>query len=210
MGDQMDDKKLKVLVVEDERMFSDLLTVLLKSHDGIEVVGAASTLRQAVTRCHELLPDVVVLDLNLPDGDGLEVFSQLVAAKPSALAIILSGQAASFACPPNLRNNLYAAVDKSQAFNQLKQVIERLLAERMPQFESEESRISRLTRREREIFGLVGQGLTNEQIASRLDRSPQTIATHRKTISVKLRCSGVALMAMAARHHLQHLSDATA
>lgn len=206
----MEEQTLKLLVVEDERMFSDLLLVLLKSHSGVEVVGSAGTVRQAITRCHELLPDVVVLDLNLPDGNGLEVFSQLVAIKPSAKVIVLSGQAAAFNCPTDLRQNLTATVDKSQAFAQLKHAIEGLLADRMPQFESEETRISRLTRRELEIFGLVGQGLTNEQIATRLDRSPQTIATHRKTISVKLRCSGVALMAMAARYHLQHLTDTSA
>ena len=204
----MNEQQLKVLVIEDERMFSDLLIVLLRSYTGISVVGSAGTVREAVARCHELLPDVVVLDLNLPDGDGLEVFSELVAAKPSAAVIVLSGQSNSFVCPPNLRNNLYATVDKSQAFDQLKQVFKQLLADRIPHFETEESRISRLTPREREIFALVGEGLTNEQIASRLDRSPQTIATHRKAISVKLRCSGVALMAMAARYHLQHHTDA--
>lgn len=206
----MEEQTLKLLVVEDERMFSDLLMVLLKSHSGVEVVGSAGTVRQAITRCYELLPDVVILDLNLPDGNGLEVFSELVSIKPSAKVVVLSGQALVFNCPADLRQNLYATVDKSQASAQLKQTIEGLLADGMPQFESEETRISRLTRRELEIFGLVGQGLTNEQIASRLGRSPQTIATHRKTISVKLRCSGVALMAMAARYHLQHLTDTSA
>ena len=204
----MSEAALKLLVVEDERMFSDLLMVLLKSHSGIDVVGSAGTVRQAVIRVNELIPDVVVLDLNLPDGDGLEVFTQAVGVNPAVRVIVLSGQTASFVCPADLRPNLYATVDKLQAFSQLKQVIAKLLADYLPQFESEESRISRLTRREREIFGLVGQGLTNEQIASRLDRSPQTVATHRKTISVKLRCSGVALMALAARYHLQHLVDA--
>ena len=203
----MDEQQIKLLVIEDERMFSDLLTGLLRSYKGIDVVGSASTVAEAITHCYEWLPDVLVLDLNLPDGNGVEVFAELVAAKPAAIAIVLSAQSTSFSCPPELQNNLYATIDKFQAFDQLKQVIERLLAERMPQFESEESRILRLTPREREIFALVGEGLTNEQIASRLERSPQTIATHRKTISVKLRCSGVALMAMAARHRLQHLSD---
>lgn len=208
MDESMSEAKLKLLVVEDEQMFSDLLMALLKSHSGIDVVGSASTVRQAVVRINELMPDVVVLDLNLPDGDGLEVFAQLVSVNPAAKVIVLSGQTSSFVCPADLRSKVYAIIDKSQAFSQLKQVIAKLLAEYLPQFESEEIRIDRLTPREREIFELVGEGRTNEQIASRLGRSPQTIATHRKTISVKLRCSGVALMALAARHKLYQAIDA--
>lgn len=203
----MNNQKIRVLVVEDEKMFSDLLLVLLKSLSGVEVVGSAGNVRQAVASVREQVPDVLVLDLNLPDGNALDVFSEVVAVNPRASVVVLSGQAASFVCPAELQSYLYAAIDKSQAYDQLKRVLEGLIAERLPQFESEEMRIDRLTRREREVFELVGEGLTNQQIALRLDRSPQTIATHRKTISVKLRCSGVALMAMAARHYLHQLSD---
>lgn len=179
---------LRCLIVEDQVMFLQLLRSMLEAVPGLSVVASATTQADAIAFCRsDDPPDLVILDLALPDGDGLAVAQALAEHHPNPQVVVLSGQASSFVCPAALQPMIAGVVDKTSAFHQLTSVLERCL----PQ--SAEP----LTPRQQEIYGLIGQGLTNKEIAKTTNLSIATVETHRKAIAQKLGVSGAELVRQA-------------
>ena len=179
---------LRCLIVEDQVMFLQLLRSMLEAVPGLSVVASATTQADAIAFCRSNdPPDLVILDLALPDGDGLAVAQALAEHHPNPQVVVLSGQASSFVCPAALQPLIAGVVDKTSAFHQLTSVLERCL----PQ--SAEP----LTPRQQEIYGLIGQGLTNKEIAKTTNLSIATVETHRKAIAQKLGVSGAELVRQA-------------
>ncbi|QCH15417.1 response regulator transcription factor [Synechococcus sp. CB0101] len=179
---------LRCLIVEDQVMFLQLLRSMLEAVPGLSVVASATTQADAIAFCRsDDPPDLVILDLALPDGDGLAVAQALAEHHPNPQVVVLSGQASSFVCPAALQPLIAGVVDKTSAFHQLTSVLERCL----PQ--SAEP----LTPRQQEIYGLIGQGLTNKEIAKTTNLSIATVETHRKAIAQKLGVSGAELVRQA-------------
>lgn len=179
---------LRCLIVEDQVMFLQLLRSMLEAVPGLSVVASATTQADAIAFCRsDDPPDLVILDLALPDGDGLAVAQALAEHHPNPQVVVLSGQASSFVCPAALQPLIAGVVDKTSAFHQLTSVLERCL----PQ--SAEP----LTPRQQEIYGLIGQGLTNKEIAKTTNLSIATVETHRKAIAQKLGVSGSELVRQA-------------
>jgi DNA-binding NarL/FixJ family response regulator len=172
------------VVVEDQRMFLQMLVVMLQSFQGLEVVATATTATEA---CLELAPDLLLLDLTLPDQDGLAVALALAGVNPDARLIVLSAAASSFVCDAALQPMLQAVVDKIDACETLSAEIGELLGERF-------NEPAALTAREDEVLVLIGQGLSNGQIAERLTLSVHTVGTHRRNISGKLGLRGAELI----------------
>ncbi|MFM2080656.1 MAG: hypothetical protein RLZZ219_1338 [Cyanobacteriota bacterium] len=165
-------------------MFLQLLTTMLQAIDGLHICHTATTQRDALTLCRRDPPDLVILDLSLPDGDGLAVAQLLAEIQPQAQVIVLSGHASSFICPAGLAGMVRGVVDKTSAFRQLQEVLERCL-NRQP---------TSLTTRQRQIFALIGQGLSNREIAAHMGLSVATVETHRKAIARKVGVSGADLV----------------
>lgn len=165
-------------------MFLQLLATMLNAIHGVEVRHTATSQRDALAICHREPPDLLILDLSLPDGDGLAVARLLAGTHPETQVIILSGQASTFICPADLAASVRGVVDKTSAFRQLQEVVERCL-NRQP---------VNLTTRQRQIFALIGQGLSNREIAARAGLSVATVETHRKAIARKLGVSGADLV----------------
>jgi DNA-binding NarL/FixJ family response regulator len=179
---------LRCLIVEDQVMFLQLLRSMLEAVPGLSVVASATTQADAIAFCRsDDPPDLVILDLALPDGDGLAVAQALAEHHPNPQVVVLSGQASSFVCPAALQPLIAGVVDKTSAFHQLTSVLERCL----PQ--SAEP----LTPRQQEIYGLIGQGLTNKEIAKTTNLSIATVETHSKAIAQKLGVSGAELVRQA-------------
>ena len=178
---------LRCLIVEDQLMFSQLLRPMLEAMPGLAVSATASSRAEALALCTGEPPDLLILDLALPDGDGLEVAEALVRRRPDAKVVVLSGQAASFICPRHLQPMICGVVDKTAAFSQLYAVLQRCL--KRPS--------EPLTPRQRQIFGLIGRGLSNKAIAQIAQLSVTTVETHRKTIAQKLGVSGAELVRQA-------------
>ena len=179
---------LRCLIVEDQVMFLQLLHSMLEVMPGLSVVAAATTQAEAIAHCRSAdPPDLLILDLALPDGDGLAVAQALAEHHPNPQVVVLSGQASSFVCPAALQPLIAGVVDKTSAFSQLTSVLERCL----PQSGTP------LTPRQQEIFGLIGKGLTNKEIARAAGLSIATVETHRKTIAQKLGVSGAELVRQA-------------
>ena len=193
-------ERLGAVIVEDERMFSEMLARSLIDVSGLELMARAYTAEDGKAVCARHRPALLILDLALPDGNGLDVLRALIADRPDATALILSAHADDFVVPAELKDSIAAVISKADAYGAVNDHVRRLVRAYVPNVEDEAALIDRLTPRELEVFNFLGEGLTNRGIAKRLSRSATTVATHRKMIAVKLRCSGAALMAMAARH----------
>ncbi len=177
-------------------MFLQLLVGMLRTQPGLEVVATAATAAEGIAACLSHRPDLLILDLALPDGSGAVVAEALAAVKPQARLIVLSAQASSFFCPPGLESMLHAVVDKIEAYDVLGEEIAELVGPHPP--------AAVLTAREAEVLRLLGQGLSNQQIADQLDLSPLTVQTHRRNLSAKLGMKGAELVRFAALQNLRH------
>ena len=179
---------LRCLIVEDQLMFLQLLRSMLEALPGLELAATATSQAEALAICRgSPPPDLLVLDLALPDGDGIGVAEALIQHNPSAQVVVLSGQASSFVCPAPLQPFIQGVVDKTAAFSQLQQVLERCLPRNQDP----------LTPRQQEIYGLIGQGLSNKEIARATALSVATVETHRKAIAQKLGLRGAELVRQA-------------
>lgn len=181
---------LSCLVVEDQAMFLDLLAATLDQIPGLRIVGRASTAMAAIQAAEALHPDLLILDLDLPDAPGTEVAAALQRCRPDARLIVLSGQASSFVCPAPLESMLQAVIDKTNAYRELHQELAALIPASRPSH----SPIDRLTPREREILRLIGEGLSSKRIAGELAITTDTVQTHRRHISSKLGMAGAELI----------------
>jgi DNA-binding NarL/FixJ family response regulator len=187
---------LTCVVVEDQRMFLQLLVGMLHTQPGLAVVSTAETAAAGIEACLQHRPDLLILDLSLPDQPGHTVAEGLHRVNPDARLIVLSAQANSFVCTPSLQTMLHAVVDKIEAYDTLGAELNELID---PQVEPRQ----RLTFREGEVLRLIGQGLSNNQIAEVLQLSVHTVETHRRNLSGKLGFKGAELVRYATLQSLQ-------
>ena len=189
---------LRCLLVEDQLMIQQLLAEMLARQPGLVIVGAAATAAEGIAACAQLKPDLLILDLALPDADGLSVARALHVLKPEARVIVLSSFASTIEWPSELRDQLLAILDKSRAFQELLAAIAPLLPTTAPVAVPVAMDCSSLTAREREVLELIGRGLTSQAIADILGIALRTAETHRNNICRKLGLSGAALVSQAA------------
>jgi DNA-binding NarL/FixJ family response regulator len=178
----------RCVVIEDQVMFLQLLVAMLQAKPGLQIVGTATNVAEALKLCTSMTIDLMILDLSLPDGDGLAVARCLMQYQPKAHVMVLSGQANSFLVPPDLSSQVLAVVDKTAAFQSLQIALDELLGDP----------VQALTPRQFHIFKLIGQGLHNKEIAKTLELATSTVETHRKAIAHKLQMSGAELVRLAA------------
>lgn len=176
-------------------MFLQLLVGVMDAYPGLSVVATAQTAQRGVDMCLQHRPDLLILDLLLPDQSGQVVAEAMIKANPDGRLIVLSAQASSFVCPTNLQPALHAVVDKTEAFETLGAEISALLI-------PEQGPRLRLTTRETEVLYLIGQGLSNMQISESLRLSVHTVETHRRNLSGKLGLKGAELVRYAALQSL--------
>ena len=191
---------MRCLVVEDQLMIQQLLVKQLQRHSRLELVASASTAAEGIAACLEHRPDLLVLDLALPDGDGLTVARALLVIQPDAQVIVLSSFASTCERPPELREQIVAILDKTRAYQDLIRVVDTLLPYEASSSSSIDiAMLKLLTRREREILTLLGRGCSSRQIADQLFITLRTVETHRRNICSKLGLSGAALIHQATR-----------
>jgi len=207
---------IRVLVADDHTLFRDGLCQLLEAEDDITVVGQAQTAAECVSLVKRLEPDIVLLDLKMPDRTGLEVLSELGGADVRAIVLTASEDERDYV--DAVRRGARGIVLKQAAIERLlegiRQVhrgevwIDRRVAADVARAlqESPSGRGSRtgLTERELEIVQLIAQGLRNKEIADKLSISEQTVKNHLHNIFDKLGVSDRLELALYALHH--HLS----
>lgn len=190
----------RCLIVEDEVMFAQLLAGMLRRVPGLTVVGLAHSCEEGFRAVEQSGPDLLVLDLALPDGSGTDVARRAARLHPDSRSIILSAQASTFVVPSGLRRHIHGVVEKTKAYSALQREVMDFLATRSGLAHHDPK--TSLSPREREVFWELGHGLINKEIACRLGISAATVALHRKRIAAKLKVRGPALVRLASLHHL--------
>jgi DNA-binding NarL/FixJ family response regulator len=194
----------RVLIADDENLMRAGLIELLTADPEIEVVGQASTGREAVDRARRLGPDVVLMDVRMPDLDGIAATRELLGAAPGARVLILTtfeqddyvfgalrAGASGFLLKRTRPEELIAAVHTIAAGDSLlspsvtRRVIDRMAQQPTPEL-ADQPKLEQLTSREREVLELIARGLSNREIASALVVEESTIRTHVKRILTKL------------------------
>jgi DNA-binding NarL/FixJ family response regulator len=194
----------KVILVDDHHVFRAGLRAILAPEADISVVGEASEARQAYALLDSAQPDLVVLDLTLPDGDGVAATREIIRREPRARVLILTMQTNELFVSRALAAGAGGFAIKSQGPQEILQAIRSVAAgERYlsPQFAEKISTangrpvtgnppsadpLEPLSRREREVCDLVLRGLSNQGIADALCISIKTVETHRARINQKL------------------------
>ncbi len=198
--------KLRCVLLDDQTMFLQLLVAMMRNVPGLEVIGSFERVTPAIDFCLQNETDLLILDLQLPDGLGLSVLQTAVRKNRKVHGIILSGHASEFVCPKDLRSNIRAVVDKTQAYGTLqKEIAEIVRPIGLTSFYSSSQDL--LTERERQIFSMVGQGRMSKEIAEELQIAVRTVETHRKAICRKLKVSGSQLVRQAAVYLQTSLSS---
>lgn len=182
---------LRCFIVEDQAMFLELLEGMLVIRGGLRILGRAQTVAAGIATCSCQSADLLLLDLSLPDGDGLDVARAFVERNPAGRIIIVTGHASSFVCPAWIEANLQAVISKSDTFQSLRAELDELLPPAAGAATATGGKP--MTPREAEVFALVGEGLSNKEIAARLGVSAHTVLTHRKRLAAKLGTRGTEL-----------------
>lgn len=191
--------RIRVLLVEDHRMVREALSEMLKKVPDIEIVGEAGNAHEALEQAQSAAPDVVVLDIRLPDLNGIEVAARLRDAGVAAKVVALSAFADKRFVTAMLRAGASAYVTKSGAGTELVQAI-RAVAAGQGYFPPEiagalaaemrdrpnAGEAPPLARREREVLRLIAEGIRSPGIAERLHVSVGTVEVHRRNIMRKL------------------------
>lgn len=187
-----------------------------------EQIEGAATGAAGLTACRSLQPDIVLLDLDLPDVSGLDLIAPLAEASPRSKVIVLSAHTEDYAMHRCLEAGVDGFVDKND--EPAESIIEAVEAVRNGRsyFSPAMTRVRAamrhdpaafsklLTKHEQDLLVLFGQGLSNEDIATRLNLSPRTVGNHRHNIMAKLRIpSTPELMRYALKKGFTRLRDAT-
>lgn len=192
---------MRVLAVDDHPLYREGLVTALATIPGVEVVGEAGDGREAVELAATLAPDVVVMDLKLPELNGIDATREIVARRPATAVLVLTmleGDDSVFAAMrAGARGYLLKGADRKEIARALEtvasgeivfssEIASRVLAwfaagrDRVP------APFPELTEREREILDLVARGLTNPAIAARLVLSEKTVRNHVSNVFTKL------------------------
>ena len=202
---------IRVLVVDDHPIFRDGLCKLLEAEDDVTVVGQGRSGAECVALVEKLKPDVVLLDLKMPDQDGLEVLRGLAGLDTGARVIVLTASEDERDYVEAVRRGARGLVLKQMATARLLEGIRKVhrgelwinrrVAADVLKAAGQPVPGESLTAREKEVVKLVAQGFRNKEIAEKLALSEQTVKNHLHAIFDKLGVSDRLELALYALHH---------
>jgi len=195
-------KKLRILLADDHKMVREGLRVLLDGEPGLQVVGEAASGNEVLKRAGELKPDVVVMDLSMPEGNGLQATEWLRTRHPAIKVVVLTAHEDESYLAQLCKAGVAGYVLKRSAGDDLVQAI-RMAAKGQPYFEpalaakalarqaarpsaGQETTNAQLSEREKEVLSLVAWGYSNKEAADKLNVSVKTVETYRVRIAEKL------------------------
>jgi len=191
------DRGVKILLADDHTIVRQGLKLILSAHDDLEVVGEAANGREAVELAGKLRPDVVLMDVQMPELNGIEATKQMVAANPRVRILVLSMHKEAVYVREILRAGargyiLKDAID-TELLNAVRSVANgdgylspAVAGALNDKAKDSGSPVDLLSGREREVLLLIAEGKTNKEIATRLNLSVYTVDSHRGKIMEKL------------------------
>lgn len=204
---------LRILIADDHEVARRGIRALLESHQGWEVCGEAKDGREAIELAHKMKPDLVLLDIGMPNLNGLEAARQILAVYPEAAILILTMHDTDQVVREVLRAGARGFLLKSDAGRDLVAAVEALQRQRtffttrvsqmvLDGFldrkksdhngDDEDGSAEVLTMREREVIQLLAEGKTSKEVAVTLSLSVKTAETHRTNLMRKLDLHSVA------------------
>jgi len=200
--------KIKILLVDDHKILRDGICSIVKGYPDMEVIGEAENGKKALRLVEELSPDVVIMDISMPDLNGIEATRRIIANHPNIKVIALSMHHDKQFVSEIFKAGASGYLLKDCAFDELEHavnivmdgktyinpqiaslVIESLVNQ--PQATSQKA-FSLLTDREREVLQLIAEGQSTKEIATKLSVSAKTIESHRRQVMGKLNIRNVA------------------
>ncbi len=197
--------KMRILIADDHEVVRRGLCTLLQAHEGWEICGEAKDGREAVEMTKQMKPDVVILDIGMPNLNGLAATRQLMQQDPHQKIIILTLTDSDQVIRESLDAGARGFVLKSDAARDLVSAVEALQRNRMfftPRVndmvlagfldrghsvsDGKPPKLPKLTPREREVVQLLAEGKSSKEVACALDLSTKTAETHRSNIMRKL------------------------
>jgi DNA-binding NarL/FixJ family response regulator len=198
-------EKIKIVLADDHILVRKGIKAMLESESDLTVIGEAGSGREALAVADKLHPDILVLDIRMPEMSGLEAAAKLAEVSPTTKALMLSMHDSEEYVLQALDAGAYGYLlkdtDKAEFVKALKQIqagnkyfsgaVSNVLADRLLNSKSEMKNSTpedpyHLTKREREILRMVIQGTPNKEIADSLGKSVRTVETHRFNIMKKM------------------------
>jgi DNA-binding NarL/FixJ family response regulator len=216
------EQTIRVLLVDDHLLFRQPLAFMLMREPDLTITGQAGTVAEA----RPLLPetDIALIDLDLPDGEGIEVIRDLHAVNPQAIALVLTGYGTNVTAARAVEagaagmmhktrpiSEVVAAIRQVHAGESLLSVREtmellRLITRHRHQEQAIHAIIARLTPREREVLQALASGLTDREIANQFIVSTETVRTHMVNVLHKLEVdSRLKALVFAVKHGLVNI-----
>jgi two-component system, NarL family, response regulator NreC len=199
---------IKVLLADDHKIVRDGLRTLLEKHADIAVLGEAEDGREALQLAGKLSPDVVVMDIAMPELNGIEATRQILSEHPGIKIVALSMHSDKRFVSEMLKAGASAYLLKDCAFEELIAAIRTIMKGKIylspgiagvvladyirSDRKSEPSVFSQLSDREREVLQLMTEGKTTKEVAAQLNVSIKTVETHRTNIMTKLDIHSIA------------------
>ena len=211
---QQPSRMFRVLIVDDHPLVRRGLTDVISDEPSLELCGEANTVAEAIAVARAEKPDLMIVDLGLPDQCGLELIKSVEVSSLSTRILVSSIQDESLFAERCLRAGAMGYVNKAEPPEKLLEAVYRVLEgdiylskkvtlqllKGVAGKSDAGSTIDRLTDREYEVFDLLGRGLTTREIAERMKLSIKTVETHRDKIKVKLEIKSTAILT---RHAVQ-------
>jgi two-component system response regulator DevR len=191
---------IRVFLLDDHEIVRRGVRELLEAVDDFEVVGEAGTAEEALTRIPPTKPDVAIIDMRLPDGNGVEVCREVRSREPQIQCLILTSFADDEALFDSIMAGAAGYLLKQIKGTDLVDAVRRVaggqslldpeitarVLERLRKGDEEDERIARLTDQERKILDLIAEGMTNRQIAERLFLAEKTVKNYVSNLLSKL------------------------
>jgi DNA-binding NarL/FixJ family response regulator len=212
----------RILVADNHPIFRLGLRSLLNSHEGWRVCGEAADGRDAVEKCRELKPDLLILDISMPRLNGVDAARQILKGNPAQRILVFTDVNSEQVVRDCLKAGVQGWVFKSDGNEDLTAAV-KLLQQHKPGFTGRVSdlimdgylrhyatpatpKVYSLSLREREVLQLISEGATNKEISAKLHVSLKTAETHRSNIMRKLKLHRVAeLVLYAVRNEIVHV-----
>jgi NarL family two-component system response regulator LiaR len=193
-------EKIKILLIDDHPVVRKGIRAIIETDEAFEIIGEGNNGKEAVQKYEQLYPDVVLMDLVMPEMDGIEAIRQIRAKNPNARILVLT----SFSTDDKVFTAIQAGAsgyllkdsDPDDLLRSINQVyrgessvhpaIARKLLNEFAQPKSQKSEIEPLTDREKEVLTFIAQGLSNQEIASKMVVSKATVHSHVSRILAKL------------------------